>query len=92
MNELIADFMGFTHTNHGFEDKHGNIITEALDYHKDWNHLMDVVEKCYSTEIQLDFIIDIANALTDKFESNEERKQTVWKECLHLIQYVNKQK
>lgn len=92
-NELIADYMGFTHSNHGWENKNGDVFTEALDYHTDWNHLMDCVEKCFNEKIQYDFINEIEQSLTNQNSlSTEERKQNVWRACIHLIQYKNKQK
>tara|TARA_R100001163_G_C4994834_1_gene146091 strand:- start:247 stop:597 length:351 start_codon:yes stop_codon:yes gene_type:complete len=44
-NKLIAEFMS-----HGFHDgKHRSF--DELQYHKSWDWLMPVVQKCYETEI-----------------------------------------
>ena len=91
-NELIADFMGFTHNNHGWEDKHGNIFTDALDYDTDWNHLMNVVQSCFKTDASDEEWKEIEDALIANYNSDTERKHAVWIACLHLVQEVNKRK
>jgi hypothetical protein len=83
-NELLADIMGFTHTNHGWEDKYGNVITEVLDYDKDWNHLMKVVDKCFEEKADYQDHKEIEDALIG---NHEERIHKVWVACVHFVQH-----
>ena len=48
-NELIAEFMGvvFHDDENQYYDNNGLYIGEELRYHKDWNWLMPVIDKCY---------------------------------------------
>ena len=59
-NKLIAEFMGAEKTHRHIEgdiycpvpSKNGSEYADKLQYHKSWDWLMPVVDKCYTSNIQ----------------------------------------
>ena len=95
-NKLIAEFMGFQSTSLGWFDNEEHLINvekdntfDDLKFHKDWNWLMGVAEKCLTVNVDVEpinhyFIINDA-LLT--ININE-----VYNACVEFIKWYNKQK
>ena len=95
-NKLIAEFMGFQSTSLGWFDNEEHLINvekdntfDDLKFHKDWNWLMEVAEKCLTVNVDVEpinhyFIINDA-LLT--ININE-----VYNACVEFIKWYNKQK
>ena len=95
-NKLMAEFMGFQSTSLGWFDNEEHLINvekdntfDDLKFHKDWNWLMEVAEKCLTVNVDVEpinhyFIINDA-LLT--ININE-----VYNACVEFIKWYNKQK
>lgn len=94
-NGLIADYVGFQLTNHGWND-HNEILTSIEDksdfkvnelkFHLDWDWLNKVVEKCLkSTKVKKVDKDEIKLALLN-YDAHD-RKHLVWVACIHAIQH-----
>ena len=94
-NKLMAEFMGFQSTSLGWFDNEEHLINvekdntfDDLKFHKDWNWLMSVVEKCLTLNVDVEpinhyFIINDA-LLT--ININE-----VYNACVEFIKWYNQQ-
>ena len=94
-NKLMAEFMGFQSTSLGWFDNEEHLINvekdntfDDLKFHKDWNWLMEVVEKCLTVNVDVEpinhyFIINDA-LLT--ININE-----VYNTCIEFIKWYNQQ-
>jgi hypothetical protein len=97
-NQLIADALGFTETNHGFEDVQGWLVDveekdtfklNDLKFDSDWNWLMAALDVIYKLPIKEEYTLKVsleiktALLLTD----STERRHKVWVAILHAIQH-----
>ena len=89
-NDLIAEFMGFQHTNLGLVDQKETLLFEDTDtftelkFHNDWNWVQAVVQKCFHTEVKdSQLYAEIQDALIER----DDRLHKVWVSCLHFIQH-----
>ena len=92
-NKLMAEFMGFQSTSLGWFDNEEHLINvekdntfDDLKFHKDWNWLMEVAEKCLTVNVDVEpinhyFIINDA-LLT--ININE-----VYNACVEFIKWYN---
>lgn len=100
-NKLIAEFLGekeqpYNFPQHGTLRLNGDFKTEFFDnqlqFHKDWNWLMEVVEKIESLEDN--------NQLMDCFKQSNKvcslpiytKIEAVYNACIEFIKWYNQQK
>ena len=64
-----------------------------LVFHKDWNWLMEVVEKIYQTNLYYDKYIDFNSSMfsSGKIELST-NKEAVYNDCLEFIKWYNENK
>ena len=87
-NKIIAEFMGciihiqtkaYLTTDGYFHDK-------DLKFHSDWNWLMEVVEKIYTTKASYNLHKNIEDAFIYK---SENRIESVYNACVEFIKWYN---
>lgn len=97
-NKLIAEFMGMTcHHNDSnvliFSTENGNDIVSIydLEYHTDWNWLMEVVEKIESLGVVVEIrenVCYIETTPVDYYSELEETKiQSTYKAVVEFIKW-----
>ena len=106
-NRLIAEFMGFQSTSLGWFDNEEHLINvekdntfDDLKFHKDWNWLMEVVEKIenYNEYTNVFFApegcaIDCHIENGFSFSNDCDTKiEAVYSVCVEFIKWYNKQK
>jgi len=82
-NRIIQKFM-----NH-----YENMGNKGLLYNRDWNWLMEVVDKIYQTDLYYDKYIDFNSSMIDsgKIELSTNIRN-VYNQCIEFINFYNKQK
>jgi len=107
-NKIIAEFLGYKSETKGdyliFEipsndGKNYKVIDKDLEFHKNWNWLMEVVEKIESVEGHLhicdnDIFLHFPKRCIDCIRIDGERlnlnkKEAVYKSCLEFIKWYN---
>lgn len=95
-NIIIAEFLGFVETHHGFEDVKGILIEEEevdhfkrteLKFHCEWNWLMEAVVACNqmpTTDSNERYFKELYNAVLT-FDKRE-----IWSAVINLIQHNEK--
>ena len=66
------------------------LFAEQLKFHKDWNWLMEVVEKIYQTNLYYDKYIDFNSSMfsSGKIELST-NKESVYNACVEFIKWYN---
>ena len=107
-NRLIAEFLGqksdkYEFPQFGYMNTKGDFITEfndsQLKFHKDWNWLMEAVEKIESKGFDIFIntcVCRIVDVGEDRFEDiecfvNNNKKQAVYKAVVEFIKWYNNQ-
>ena len=108
-NKQFAKFLGLTHkaTKGGFAIKGIVVKYQNLNFHNDWNSLMEVVEKIENSNYVDEFVIKkcsvfgfnvlITPISYDTFNffhctlKDETKIQTVYNACLLFIEWYNEQ-
>ena len=100
--KTIAIFMGLFQDEKGFWGFdytpnhlrcHSDRIKDIYQYDRDWNLLMEVVEKIYQTNLYYDKYIDFNSSMFDsgRIELSTNINQ-VYNDCVKFINFYNKQK
>jgi hypothetical protein len=96
-NKLLAEFLGRKYkdnyvvvsTSHICgENPSGEVWAECI-FHRDWNWLMEVVEKCFKTDGDYSLHKEIEDAL---IFNSENRIQDVYNACVKFVKWYNKNK
>lgn len=86
-NKLIAEFMGINKISINVLR---NAILNDLQYHSDWNELMEVVDKVYSSDIYYDKYIEHNSSM---FSSGKIKLSVnidhVYKQIVEFIKWYN---
>ena len=88
-NRLIAEFIGWKEQEEDFmfnPKTSGSIYVKSLLFHKDWNWLMEVVEKCFKIEANYGLHKNIEDAL---IFNSENRIQDVYNAVVKFIEVYN---
>jgi len=113
-NKLIVDFLGIEYSNNnetfcipsfGFMNVKGDFQTDftigQLKFHKDWNWLMEVVEKIESLDYNFNITSGDATVLINHgviYQTNiyridgTNKIQAVYNTCVEFIKWYNEQK
>ena len=100
--KTVAIFMGLFQDAKGFwgfkntperQRCHSDRIKDIYQYDRDWNLLMEVVEKIYQTDLYYDKYINFNSSMftTGKIELSTNIKE-VYNQCVKFINFYNKQK
>jgi len=93
-NKLIAEFMHLAKQLHLFENPITGEYQEELEYHCDWNWLMEVVEKIeslgFKTSIEIGFCsIDGQDIYFETKDFNVSKIEAVYNACVEFINFYN---
>ena len=88
-NKLIAEFMGIVYPKLNNVIVIDNVVIkeDELQYHKDWNWLMSVVEKIKNIAVEnenIEVFYEVANHIPDRHET--------YKSVIEFINQYNKNK
>ena len=101
-NKLIAEFLGYI-DNGCSEDgflihpiTNYDVEISSLKYHKDWNWLMEVVEKIESLGYRIEIVkhicrIYLSNKETIIISENIPKVEAVYNACVEFIKWYNNQ-
>ena len=101
-NKLLAEFMGFEKETDPTQRFYGNWFTqpttawgirlEVLHFDTDWNWLMAVVDKIFSTDLYYDEYIDYnASMFTNGQIELSASIKHVYDQCIDFVKWYNEQ-